>query len=96
MPRRPDTAFWTVLGVAGGLYVLLIVLMLSADVLYTTPGHLLEALRSREIRFAVWMSLFTSLGSAVLSILVAVPMLVCFKIVTERVEGLQGWAKVIE
>jgi predicted PurR-regulated permease PerM len=29
-------------------------------------------------------------------VLLAVPMLVCFKIVSERVEGLQGWAKVIE
>jgi predicted PurR-regulated permease PerM len=29
-------------------------------------------------------------------VLLAVPMLVCFKIVTERVEGLQGWSKVIE
>ena len=29
-------------------------------------------------------------------VLLAVPILVCFKIVTERVEGLQGWAKVIE
>jgi predicted PurR-regulated permease PerM len=29
-------------------------------------------------------------------VLLAVPILVCFKIVTERVEGLQGWSKVIE
>ena len=29
-------------------------------------------------------------------VLLAVPMLVCFKIVTERVEGLVGWSKVIE
>ena len=29
-------------------------------------------------------------------VLLAVPMLVCFKIVAERVEGLQGWSKVIE
>lgn len=29
-------------------------------------------------------------------VLLAVPILVCFKIVTGRVEGLQGWAKVIE
>src|SRR5207342_3710784 len=29
-------------------------------------------------------------------VLLAVPILVCFKIVTERVEGLKGWAKVIE
>ena len=28
-------------------------------------------------------------------VLLAVPILVCFKIVSERVEGLQGWAKVI-
>lgn len=74
MARRPDAGFWTVLGLIGGLYVLLIASMLAADVLYTTPGHLLEALRSREIRFAIWMSLFTSLGSAALSTLVAVPL----------------------
>lgn len=29
-------------------------------------------------------------------VLLAVPLLVCFKIVAERVEGLKGWAKVIE
>jgi predicted PurR-regulated permease PerM len=29
-------------------------------------------------------------------VLLAVPMLVCFKIVAERVDGMQGWAKVIE
>jgi predicted PurR-regulated permease PerM len=29
-------------------------------------------------------------------VLLSVPILVCFKIVSERVEGLQGWAKVIE
>jgi len=29
-------------------------------------------------------------------VLLAVPILVCFKIVAERVEGLQGWSKVIE
>jgi len=29
-------------------------------------------------------------------VLLAVPALVCFKIVSERVEGMQGWAKVIE
>jgi len=29
-------------------------------------------------------------------VLLAMPILVCFKIVTERVEGLQGWSKVIE
>lgn len=74
MARRADTGFWLGLALVGGLYVALIVLMLAADVLYTTPGHLIEALRSREIRFAVWMSLFTSLASAALSLLVAVPL----------------------
>jgi molybdate transport system permease protein len=74
MARRADAGFWAVLGILGGLYVALIVAMLAADAVYTTPGHLLEALRSREIRFAIWMSLFTSLASAVLSVLVAVPL----------------------
>ena len=43
----------------------------------------------------MWL-LFCGWLWGVAGVLLAVPMLVCFKIVAERVEGLKGWAKVIQ
>ena len=43
----------------------------------------------------LWL-LFCGWLWSVPGVLLAVPMLVCFKIVAERVEGLKGWAKVIQ
>jgi predicted PurR-regulated permease PerM len=43
----------------------------------------------------LWL-LFCGWLWGIAGVLLAVPTLVCFKIVTERVEGLQGWSKVIE
>lgn len=43
----------------------------------------------------LWL-LFCGWLWAIPGVLLAVPILVCFKIVTDRVEGLQGWSKVIE
>lgn len=68
-----DRAFLRVLVVLGGGYVLLIVLMLLADVFYTSPVQLVKALATPEIRFAVWLTLLTASISALLSVLVAVP-----------------------
>jgi molybdate transport system permease protein len=69
-----DRAFLTCLAVLGGSYLVLILAMLAADVAYTSPGHLLEALGSREIRYAVWLSLVSSTLTAILSLWVAVPL----------------------
>ncbi|MFO0878538.1 MAG: ABC transporter permease [Gemmataceae bacterium] len=76
LPRRwlGDRAFLACLVVLGGTYVVLILAMLGADLAYTTPGHLLEALSSREIRFAVRLSLLSSTLTAILSLWVAVPL----------------------
>src|SRR5947199_336634 len=71
---RSDAAFIVSLGVIGGLYVLLIVAMLAADASFTSPGHLLEALRSREIRYAIWLSLISCTITMILSVWVAVPL----------------------
>jgi molybdate transport system permease protein len=43
----------------GGVYVVLIVGLLWADATYTSPGQLVRALASPEIRHAVWLSLLT-------------------------------------
>jgi molybdate transport system permease protein len=74
-PHTPsDAPFLAGLAVLGGSYVVLIVAMLVADASFTTPGHLLEALKSREIRFAVRLSLISCSITAILSLWVAVPL----------------------
>jgi molybdate transport system permease protein len=69
-----DRRFLFGLALVGGLYVALIVAMLVADLTYTTPGHLLAALDSPEIRSAVWLSLLTCSLSAIVSVWVGVPL----------------------
>lgn len=57
----------------GGIYALLIAAMLIADASFTSPGQLWAALNTREIRYAIKLSLFTSGTAALLSVLAAVP-----------------------
>ena len=64
----PDWPFLLVLAVVGGAYVVLIVALLAADASFTTPGHLLAALKSREIQYAVWLSLTSCTITAILSL----------------------------
>jgi molybdate transport system permease protein len=71
---RSDAPFLLLLAVCGGFYVLLIVAMLAADFLYTSPGHLLAALGKAEIRYAIWLSLASCTITAILSLWVAVPL----------------------
>jgi molybdate transport system permease protein len=76
-PSRPgssDVPFLLSLGLLGGSYLVLIVAMLLADLAFTTPDHLLGALASKEIRFAIWLSLFSCSVTALLSVCVAVPL----------------------
>src|SRR5262249_32391407 len=64
----PDAPFLACLAVLGGSYVVLIVAMLAADAAYSSPSHLLAALRSREIRYAVRLSLLSCSITAILSL----------------------------
>lgn len=75
-PHRPppDWPFLLILGVVGGSYVVLIVALLAADASFTSPGHLLAALQSKEIRHAVYLSLVSCSITAILSLFVAVPL----------------------
>jgi molybdate transport system permease protein len=70
---RSDAPFLISLGIIGGLYLLLIVAMLVADASFTSPGHLLEALRSEPIQYAIWLSLISCSITTILSVWVAVP-----------------------
>jgi molybdate transport system permease protein len=61
------------MGLIGSVYVVLIVAMLVADASFSSPGHLWEALRSPEIRFAIQLSLVSCSLTAILSLWIAVP-----------------------
>jgi molybdate transport system permease protein len=71
---RSGRAFTASFAILGGLYALLLAGMLVADLFYTTPGHLLEALGSREIRYSIGLSLASAALSAALSLVVAIPL----------------------
>ncbi len=69
-----DLPFYAGMGILGGLYVVLILAMVWADTAYTSPGHLGKALASPEIQYAIELSLFSCTLTALLSLVVAVPL----------------------
>jgi len=72
-PRRPDWPFFLGLAILSGVYLVLIVAMLAADLSFTTPHHLLQALASPEIQFSIKLSLITCTLTTLLSLWIAVP-----------------------
>lgn len=77
-PRKPilhpDWVFYLSLSLLGGTYLVLIVALLLADLFFTTPDHLLEALASADIQYAIKLSLISCSITAILSLWVAVPL----------------------
>ena len=70
---RPDWPFFAGLAILSGVYVLLILAMLAADLSFTTPHHLLRALASPEIRYSIKLSLISCTLTTLLSLWIAVP-----------------------
>jgi molybdate transport system permease protein len=68
-----DRRFFYGLSLLGGVYVALIVALLVADVCFTSPNSFLQALRNREIRYAIRLSLISCSLTTLLSLWVAVP-----------------------
>ena len=68
-----DVPFYTVMIAIGGAYVALIVLMLLADLKYTSTNEILAAFRTEEIRYSIRLSMISCTLSAILSVFVAVP-----------------------
>lgn len=65
---------WFVAGTITTAYLLFLLGMLAAAALYSSPSELLRAIGSREIRYAFGLSLLTCTLSALISLLLAVPM----------------------
>lgn len=70
---RPDWPFFVGLGILSSVYVVLIAAMLVADLSFTTPHHLIQALGSPEIRYSIKLSLISCTLTTLLSLWVAVP-----------------------
>ncbi|MHB8898683.1 MAG: ABC transporter permease [Thermoguttaceae bacterium] len=84
-----DVPFYAILAVIGGTYVLMIVALLAADVVYMAGstransaaqglflplvGPILAALAKPEIRYSIQLSLVSCTMTAVLSLIIAVP-----------------------
>ncbi len=64
---------WLVFGVITGGYLLFLLLMLGSTAAYSSPGDLFQALAKREIRYAIRLSLISCTATALLSVLLAVP-----------------------
>jgi len=73
-PSGGDTVFFVSLALLGGVYVVLILALLAANVAFTSPEHFLEALRKPEIRFSIVLSLASCWLTTILSLWVAVPL----------------------
>lgn len=69
-----DKAFYAVLVIIGGSYVLFIVLLLIADLQFTSPGHIIQALQSKEIQYSLKLSLLSCTLSMLFSLIVGIPL----------------------
>ncbi len=71
--KRPSL-FWLTLALIAALYLGFIIAMLAATATYTSPGEMWLALQSKEIRYATGLSLLTCTVTALLSLILAVPL----------------------
>lgn len=72
-PPHRLSPFWVSLGMVAGLYLLFLLAMLTATASYSSPADLLKALGKREIQHSIILSLITCTVTALLSLLLAVP-----------------------
>lgn len=72
--RRSDVPFFLVMSGISSCFILLIVLLLAADVLFTSTSEFIETVTKPEIRAAFQLTLFSCTAAAILSIWVATPL----------------------
>ncbi len=72
--RRSDLPFFGIMGGLGGVYVVLIVLLLLADMYYTSLNDIGETLAKPEVRYAIRLTLISCTIAAILSLWVATPL----------------------
>jgi molybdate transport system permease protein len=68
-----DVPFYIAFSTIGGFYLLMILMMLLADLAYTSTSDILAALSKPEIRYSIWLSMISCSMTAILSLFVAIP-----------------------
>ena len=71
--KRSDKPFYIILSVISITYLLLILAMIAADLSFTNTSAIAEALKSKEIQFAIKLSLFTCTVTTILALIVSIP-----------------------
>lgn len=72
--RSSDTLFFLVMGGISASFIVLIVLLLVADVMFTSTNEFYQALAKPEIRAALKLTLFSCTVAAILSVWVGTPL----------------------
>ncbi len=72
--RRSDLPFYFVMGGLSSCFIVLIVLLIVADLVFTSPAKFVEALSAPEIQYAFKLTILSCTVSAILSIWVATPL----------------------
>ncbi len=72
--RRTDVPFFLVMGGLSSIFVLLIVLLIAADFMFTSWNDFREALLKREIQFAFRLTIFSCTLAALMSLWVGTPL----------------------
>ncbi len=74
-PRRcSDSLFFLVMGGISACFILLIILLLAADVMFTSPQKFYEALSKPEILAALRLTILSCTVAAILSVWVGTPL----------------------
>ena len=73
LKRRSDKPFYIILSVISVTYLLLILSMIAADLNFTSGDAVVQALKSKEIQFAIKLSLITCTITTILSLIVSIP-----------------------
>ena len=75
MSARPAwlTPFWVGIALVAGLYLAFLIALIGATAAHTSPRDLWAELASPEIRYSIILSLVTCTASALLALLLAVP-----------------------
>ena len=72
--RRSDAPFFLVMGGISGSFILLILLLVAADVMFTSPGEFKAALQKPEIQAAFRLTIVSCTVAAILSVWIGTPL----------------------
>lgn len=71
---KSDRPFFIIMGAIASVYVLFLLVLILADMSYTTPNEILNALKDEQIQYSIKLSLISCTITMILSLIVAIPL----------------------